>query len=386
MSCKPRTIASGPCTAVLDLHRCVIFAAKRNGCCLQDANENKPITMSPSPHPRLRFTLVAALAAVLATPGIHAAESTASPGPAAIDASADAAALASKAAYQQRITELESRATPQDEQLGEAWLGLATALQTLGEHEQAVEALGNALQALRISRGLQDVQQIPVLQLQLVSRQALQQWEELDAAYHLINYIAQRQFEVGSQPRFDALLQLGRWKIRAANENLLSGNIDEAAVAAGLYRSEIDRLEAIGGSKTQLATLYLGLAAAEFHQLQAINEQPLNNFESTSRSTTTQMQCQAIRLADGRVSQLCTTVEVPNVNSYLLSSQRKGQQLGMHLEAMRVAVMEGYYALQDASVPAEARNSLQPEMQRLTSEYNRFINDNTTTDNPRLKP
>jgi hypothetical protein len=73
------------------------------------------------------------------------------------------------------------------------------------------------------------------------------------------------------------------------------------------------------------------------------------------------------------------------MNGYLLSSQRKGQELSMHLEAMRAAVMDGYYALQDASVAPEQRNTLLPEMQRLTGEYNKFMQENGSADNPRLQ-
>jgi tetratricopeptide (TPR) repeat protein len=312
-------------------------------------------------------------------------------GAAEVDAAETAAAdaLASKATYEQRISELENRSAPYDSQLSEAYLSLGATLQTLEQHEQALEALGKAMQALRISNGLYDTQQIPVLQQQMASHTALQQWEELDAAYHLVNYIAQKQFKVGDRQRFDALVQLGRWKMKAAVERLLTGNTDEAAVAAELYRKEISRLAAAGASadsKLQLATLYFDLAAAEFQQVQTINQLPLAAWESSSRSTTTQMQCVPVRLPDGRVSQVCTAVEVPNVSDYLISSQRKGQELGMHLEAMRTAVMDGYYALQDTGIAGEQRNQLLPEMQRLTSEYNEFINDNTTAANPRLQP
>lgn len=340
-----------------------------------------------SPSHRILLNLVAALAMAGAAASTVGAAESAPSSPATPESTADtAAALASKASYQERISALESRPTPYDEQLSEAWFGLGTTLQILGEHEEALEALGNALQALRISKGLHDPQQLPVLQQQLVSSQALQQWEELDAAYHLIYYIAQKQFEPGNPLRFDALRQLGKWKLQAATENLLPGNYDEAAQAAVLYRKEISQIDAITGSKDQLATLYFDLAAVEFRQVQTVNEQPLIDFESSSRASTTQTQCQSVRMADGRVSQICSTVEVPNVNVYVVSSQRKSQEINLHLEAMRTAVMEGYYALQDASVPAEQRAILMPQMQQLTGEYNKFINDNTTADNPRLKP
>lgn len=341
--------------------------------------------MNPSHRILLKFVAALAMAGAAAS-AVRAADS-ASPSSITADAAADnAALLASKTSYLQRISQLENRSTPYDEQLTEAWFGLGTTLQTLGEHEEALDALGNALQALRISKGLNDPQQIPVLQQQLVSKEALQQWEALDASYHLIYYIAQKQFEAGTRLRFDALRQLGSWKLHATTDKLLPGYFDEAAEAAVLYRKEISRINAIAGSKTQIATLYFDLAAVEFRQVQTINEQPLIDFESSSRASTTQTQCQPIRLADGRVSQICSTVEVPNVNVYVMSSQRKSQELNLHLEAMRSAVMEGYYALQDASVPLEQRSTLLPEMQRLSGEYNKFINDNTTADNPRLKP
>ncbi len=368
-----------------------IVPAKRNSCCLLPVDENLP-KMSPSPC--LIFMLVAALALAGLVPTAVRAAETATASPAALDTVADTRssdtrttdALASKATYEQRVNELANRAAPYDAQLSEAWLGLGTALQTLEQHEEAIEALGNGMQALRISNGLVDPQQIPLLQQQLASYEALQQWEALDAAYHLINYIAQKQYSAGAQPRFDALLQLGRWKLKAASEHLLAGALDEAAVAAELYRKEIGHLQTTGtDNKTQLATYCLELAAAEYIQVEAINQQPLSNFETSTRSSTTQMQCQAVRLADGRVSQICTTVEVPNMNGYLLSSQRKGQELSMHLEAMRAAVMDGYYALQDASVAPEQRNTLLPEMQRLTGEYNKFMQENGSADNPRLQ-
>ena len=89
--------------------------------------------------------------------------------------------------YLQLITELETRqsSVAVDVELSEAYYGLGNALQTLGRHEEAVEAFDKALQALRKNKGLYELEQLPLLQARLDSSQALAAWREVDAGRQL---------------------------------------------------------------------------------------------------------------------------------------------------------------------------------------------------------
>lgn len=285
-----------------------------------------------------------------------------------------------KLRYEQVISALEN-ATSQNvynPELTEAYLNLAGVLEVLEENEAAAAVYDKALQTVRISSGLNSLQQLPVLEQLLENNLARGDWENVDNFAHLIFHIARRNYPVGDIRRVEALDRLATWKLRAIRESLFDGGSRSAFETVAMFRSEITLLEESGnfdGKGIQLATLHLGEARGQLEVARQINERPLSDYRTTSQQTISQQQCRTIRLPNGQVTTVCETVEVPNMEFYLDPAARKNQEIRIYLGNIRDAISAAFTALQEDGDVAR-RTELAEEMQSLTQAYNTFITEN----------
>ncbi len=287
--------------------------------------------------------------------------------------------LEQQAAMEQRIEQLQQQGGVYAAELQETWFELGSTLQALEAWEEATQAFNSAWQAARISGGLEDPEQLPVLRRLLGSQRAAEQWEQADATAHLIQHISNRAHAPGSPERLDALLQLGRWKLLAARDALLPDSFGAALSASQLYAVEIARLEGMAdypGRRIQLATLHLEQASAEFLLANQIREQPLQEYFVSGNRSTTMLQCSVTRLPDGRAQQICMPVEVPNLDFYVDPANRKSQDIWRHLGGMRDGIEAAYTYLRDETEQIAERDALLSDMEGLTASYNGFVTGN----------
>ncbi len=293
------------------------------------------------------------------------------------------AAVDDAAAYEQLIVELQTQQLRSGTavELGEAYYGLGNSLQTLERHAEAVEAFDNALQVLRENAGLYDLAQLPVLHARLDSSQALSSWQDVDAGKQLVHLITLKNPTASTEQRYQTLRELGLWKLRAGEEDLLPNSLDGVRDAAALYRAELERPgvgAAYEGRGLALANLYLDLAALEFLQAKQKMALPLTDYQQGGPRTVTQMYCETIQGPDGRARQVCRSMQVPNLDYFMSMSDRKYGETRLHLDAMKSAVLEAHAVLlrevltpnRDATVP------LLTEVRRLTDAFNDFVEEN----------
>ncbi|MES2604986.1 MAG: hypothetical protein V4603_08615 [Pseudomonadota bacterium] len=287
-------------------------------------------------------------------------------------------ALANREALETAIAKLETNSDLYNSELSEAWLSLGNNLRTLGMHEEATEILGKALQAVRVSSGLHDLQQLPILQQQLQSWLTLENWEEVDATSHLIYYITTKSLPPGAQPRFDALQQLAQWESRATREQLLPAVRQTELLAARLYSKEIQAIKNAAPYEerdTQLATLNLDLAAVELQLTRQIFDTPLMAYENTQQRTNSRLVCTTFRFPNGSVSQTCTNEETPNMAYYFEADNKKDQALNLHFGNMQAAMAETLLLLQADTIGSPAREELMTRMLELSTQYNEFMQE-----------
>ncbi len=307
----------------------------------------------------------------------------------AIEAAATAAAAearnqaqSARVAYESAIAVLETNPGQSGAGLSEAYFGLGNTLQTLEEPEEAVEAFGNAMQALRISNGLTDLQQLPILEAQLLSLEAQENWEEVDATRHLTYYIAMKMLPPGDALRYEALLDLARWKSKAAQEVLLPEYLATHNDSAILYINEIKLVEGIDyyeGKNIQLGQMYLELAAVELQEARNKFDLPLSAYQTTGQRSISRIECVLVRTRDGGAMQVCNNIETPNMEFYIGPSIKKNQEISGHLNKMKDGVLQAFDLLQKESVEIEQRDVLLAEMHRLTTLYNEFMVTNSNT-------
>lgn len=295
--------------------------------------------------------------------------------------------------YEQQIAELEVRQQTfgVDAELGEAYYGLGISLQTLERHEEAVAAFDKALQALRENKGLYELEQLPVLQARLDSSEALASWQEVDAGRQLAHLITLKNPAASAEQRYQTLRELGLWKLRAAEDDLLPNSLGDAKAAAALYQHELERPGVRAfyqGRDLSLANLYLDMAALEFLQARKMMALPLSAYVVGGQRTVTETQCQTLQTPDGRGRQVCRSIQVPNLDYFMSLSDRKYRETRRHLDAMKAAVLDAHAVLL-GEVETQNRAdalALLSDVHRLTDAFNDFVAENSRRTGTRIAP
>ncbi len=288
-------------------------------------------------------------------------------------------ALAEKARLENLLTALES-STPINVDrmaLAQTYAELAQTLGFLNQTEEALHAYDLALQAVRISNGLDSPEQLPILQEMLWAHEKQGDWQGLETTSHLSFHISRRSFEPGDQRRIDAMLQLGKWQLKSAQESSALNN--SPLEVASLFRSEIEMLDQSADSpekNMQLSQLYLGEAAARLDIAKIIYDRPLSYYGTSAPRTIRTLVCREMRTPDGRIVRVCDTVERPNVDALTQPSNLKFGEIQRNLRASRDSIMSAYELLQEDG-NLELRDQLLAEMQNLTGAYNTFISESS---------
>lgn len=301
---------------------------------------------------------------------------------AAIDEALILQARVDRDRYEQVVADLELQASADtwNADLNEAYLNLAGTLDVLGIHDEAAIVYDKALQNTRIGNGLNNLQQLPILEALLENSLEQQDWEKADSYAHLAFHIARRNYAIGDTRRTDALNRLSQWKLRVAKEELTGSYRQYARDTIAIYRTEMNLVEETAGDfeneGVYLASLHLGEARAKLALAEQVLEQPLGDFRTTGQQTITTQRCRPMRLPDGRMTQICETVEVPNIDYYLDPSVRKNQEISQNLLDIRRAILDAFDELQKDGDIGQ-RNALLAEMQEITKAYNAFVTDNS---------
>lgn len=291
-------------------------------------------------------------------------------------------ALSNREQYTQLINqlELEAGADAYRPELSQAYMDLGLTLQVLEQHDEAIEAFDKALQSVRISDGLNSALQLPMLQELYNSNLARANWEGADLYAHLMFYVARKSFAAGDERRLAALEQMGNWKLKAENENLLSEYSNALGSAIETYQHEIELLQSmpLEGNNLTMATLYLGEARLKMILAQQIYDRPLTEYQTPGRErSTTTTRCFFVRLANGSVTQMCETIEVPQLDFYTVPNDMKLREISGNLKDIREALVKAFTLLQIEMEQAEKRDELLAEMNRITESYNSFVTEHS---------
>jgi len=291
-------------------------------------------------------------------------------------------ALSNREQYTQLINqlELEAGADAYRPELSQAYMDLGLTLQDLEQHDEATEAFDKALQSVRISDGLNSALQLPMLQELYNSNLARADWEGADLYAHLMFYVARKSFAAGDGRRLAALEQMGNWKLKAENENLLSEYSNALGSAIETYQHEIELLQSmpLEGNNLTMATLYLGEARLKMILAQQIYDRPLTEYQTPGRErSTTTTRCFFVRLANGSVTQMCETIEVPQLDFYTVPNDMKLREISGNLKDIREALVKAFTLLQIEMEQVEKRDELLAEMNQITESYNTFVTEHS---------
>ncbi|MCG8415187.1 MAG: hypothetical protein MI746_13290 [Pseudomonadales bacterium] len=264
---------------------------------------------------------------------------------------------------------------------------LATTYARLQQVEEAYVAYTDALQAIRIAEGLASESQLQLLDEFNVLLFEQQDWETLDAHFHLSTDIAARLYGP-ADPRYqDAARTLASWKIRAFQTGLYEGRGDRSIQqAAEIYRGFAEHLDADAPDYEQkLATYLSARGLAYFYSASHVASLPLEEFRAAPQYNNVQSCIPTILSIDGSAQPSAAACQVNQSSDpeYFASQQReKSQAVRGHLGNMRQSFQEAIEAV-DANPNASLRdraiailnygdaNMLAEDYQRARSQYAR---------------
>lgn len=184
--------------------------------------------------------------------------------------------------YRNEIQRLEKSGGVYDEDLGENLLGLGIVYQQQGKHKEAVETLNRAMQIRRVNEGLQNLDQLAVLENIMTSNAAIGDWEELDHNYQQMLWLHRRNFEPDAPEYIRNLVRHGRWKVEAfRNARLGKGSFNALQEAQTLYSRIIRHIEKQHGKlDPRLVELQYLNAMINYEMLLDVASRPLSEFDA----------------------------------------------------------------------------------------------------------
>lgn len=115
----------------------------------------------------------------------------------------------------QTVQALEANGDTWHPQIAESMTSLARLMQREGNHEEALTMLERAVHISRVNDGLFSLQQAPVIDMQVGSHMALDQWEEADSLRQYHFYIHSRSMQSNEPELIPALIRYAEWHVQS---------------------------------------------------------------------------------------------------------------------------------------------------------------------------
>ncbi|AWF79938.1 hypothetical protein BTJ40_03400 [Microbulbifer sp. A4B17] len=168
--------------------------------------------------------------------------------------------------YRERIEELEAQYGAYGAGIDEQLLGLATALQKAGAHEQAVSEFRRAMLINRVNEGLYSLNQIPMIKRLIESQIALNQWEEANDNQQYLYWLYQKNYGEKDPRMLPVINNLSRWHLQAYVEEKGDTLFEHLISATNLYSLAVDIItKNFGSSDLRLVDALRGLKATNYY-------------------------------------------------------------------------------------------------------------------------
>lgn len=146
--------------------------------------------------------------------------------------------------YLDAVQSLEAQGGAYDAALSEQLLGLGSAYQAAGRHEEAAEALSRAAHIVRVNEGLYSPSDLPILERLIESYSALGEWDGVGTSYQQMFQIHRRNYGDGDERMLPALQRLSTWHLSAYLGDIGEDPINHLEAARNLYDSSLGILQA----------------------------------------------------------------------------------------------------------------------------------------------
>ncbi len=168
--------------------------------------------------------------------------------------------------YSQRVDKLHSEFGAYNIQFAEALLDLGLAQQQLGQHDDAIKTLKQALHVNRINGGLYNPGVAPILERLIFSHASIGEWEEVDDRHHFLMQLSLQTLQPDDPALLPVLFKLSRWHLYAFDKNIDANPLQHLVAARGLFNRAASIIEVnFGNADLRLADQYRGRAIADYY-------------------------------------------------------------------------------------------------------------------------
>lgn len=201
----------------------------------------------------------------------------------------------------------------------------------LEEYELATGALQQALQLVRINRGLYDASQIPVLEQLVASYRGQSDWEKVDDYQHLVFSLQTRAYQPDSPEFADAVLAMGDWQVVSSRASLngRSGSfqsVERLSDLKDLYADVRVHAEARGDVSRQWEIAY-ATALVDVEIARHYLATDLNDMMVSASRYVTQTVCRTVSDGSGGYQRVCWQESVSNPDYYRQANNQRRTQL-----------------------------------------------------------
>ncbi|SHF61181.1 hypothetical protein SAMN04487965_2384 [Microbulbifer donghaiensis] len=168
--------------------------------------------------------------------------------------------------YRARIEEMEAQHGAYGAGIDEQLLGLATALQKAGQHEEAIEEFRRAMLINRVNEGLYSLNQIPMIEHMIESQIALSEWEDANDNQQYLYWLHARNYGENDPRMLPVINDLSRWHLQAYTEEKGDTLFEHLISATNLYELAVDIItQNFGANDLRLVDALRGLKATNYY-------------------------------------------------------------------------------------------------------------------------
>ena len=277
------------------------------------------------------------------------------------------------------IDDLRYSAGVYSEELSEVQADLGAYLLEVEDFEKAAQIYTEALQILRINKGLYSEDQLPLINALIASNAKMKAWSKADDFQSLYIHIADRVYSTTDGRFLRAARQYGDWRFRVMSENLLDDSYQGLARTAEdlseFYGSLILALENGGYERSgDLLDFVFAKAETDLVLIRAIASSPYTYFPGTVSPYVYRSRCRNVRDVNGQVVQQCTNIQVENPR--YRQSQRDAKQVAVNRQIRHIReAIERIEIVRDSApdLDGEERDILDSRIARLELETQQLV-------------
>jgi len=167
--------------------------------------------------------------------------------------------------YADRVLKLEIENGAYNNDLSEALAGLGLSYSSAGKHKEALNVYNRALHIKRVNDGLQNLSQVPILELVIQANTELGDYKNLANNYGYLLWVYNRNYEYDDPELIPLLQRLANWHLEAYEQTTPPDSAGHIIMASNLFSRTIEIIEANQGPYSpQLISPLYGIVTANF--------------------------------------------------------------------------------------------------------------------------